>query len=183
LTRVGRRQALALGRRLKNIPFEEVYTSPLLRTVQTARIAIGLKNIEPTIDVRLIETNHGVWEGMHKDEVARRWPTMYALWQTRPSRVEFAGGESFLETQRRVLLWWRDYTIAPKDVLVVAHDNIVRILIAHVLRIPLDHMWGFRILPASLSTITIEKESAFLEGLNDINHLQGIQGSLAKHAL
>jgi broad specificity phosphatase PhoE len=48
--------------RRKNISFEHVYSSPLIRAIETGRIAAGTDDI--TIDDRLIEMDYGPYEGM-----------------------------------------------------------------------------------------------------------------------
>jgi broad specificity phosphatase PhoE len=46
----------------KNISFERVYSSPLVRAIETGRISAGTDDI--TIDDRLIEMDYGPYEGM-----------------------------------------------------------------------------------------------------------------------
>ena len=61
LNEEGVRQVHAAAEMLKGIPFSHVFTSPLVRAVQTARIAVPEK--EPVIDDRLIEMDYGPYEG------------------------------------------------------------------------------------------------------------------------
>ena len=64
LNDTGRRQAEELGARLasQGIRFSRVYTSPLQRAVETARLIAP--NAEPLFDERLIEMDYGPYEGM-----------------------------------------------------------------------------------------------------------------------
>ncbi|MBQ9061557.1 MAG: histidine phosphatase family protein [Eubacterium sp.] len=64
LNEVGRQQAEAAGEMLKaaGISFDKVYTSPLIRAVQTAEIIAG--DVPLTVDDRLIEMDYGPYEGM-----------------------------------------------------------------------------------------------------------------------
>ena len=63
LNEAGKQQAKAAGEMLKaaGISFDKVYTSPLIRAVQTAEIIAG--DIPLTADDRLIEMDYGPYEG------------------------------------------------------------------------------------------------------------------------
>ncbi|MBR3555065.1 MAG: histidine phosphatase family protein [Oscillospiraceae bacterium] len=62
LNETGIRQAREAAQRLKGVVFRRVYSSPLQRAVQTARLlAPGLP---VTVDERLIEMDYGPYEGM-----------------------------------------------------------------------------------------------------------------------
>lgn len=56
-------QARNASYRLREIPFSAVYSSPLMRAVQTAEILAP--GVRPVIDGRLIEMDAGPYEGMY----------------------------------------------------------------------------------------------------------------------
>ena len=58
---IGRAQACSAAESLRDIRFDRVYTSPLIRAIQTAKIIAP--HIEPVIDDRLIEMDYGPYEG------------------------------------------------------------------------------------------------------------------------
>ena len=64
-------QAEALARRLKGIPIQRIYTSPLLRAVETSQILAGWLKVEFEITPALREFDCGIMEG-HADELLRR---------------------------------------------------------------------------------------------------------------
>ena len=61
LNDAGIAQAQEAAAKLQGIRFSKVYTSPLKRAVQTARIVVP--DLEPVIDERLIEMDYGPYEG------------------------------------------------------------------------------------------------------------------------
>ncbi len=65
LDETGVEQAQLLGEQLRSqgIVFDRVISSPLLRAVQTARLAAG-ENVQIETDERLIEMDYGPYEGM-----------------------------------------------------------------------------------------------------------------------
>lgn len=62
----GIKQALSLKEKFKDIKFDKVFSSPLKRAIQTAKIITGNNII---IDKRLIERNKGLLEGKIKKEI------------------------------------------------------------------------------------------------------------------
>ncbi len=64
LNETGRAQARAVGElfRQQGVRFDRVYSSPLIRAVETARLAAG-EAAEITVDERLIEMDYGPYEG------------------------------------------------------------------------------------------------------------------------
>ena len=64
LNEAGRQQALALCNRLRTakVSFDKVYSSPLIRAIQTAEILA--EDVPIVTDMRLIEMDYGPYEGM-----------------------------------------------------------------------------------------------------------------------
>lgn len=61
LNDAGIAQAQKAAEGLKDIPFGHVFTSPLRRAIQTAKIIVP--DIQPIVDERLIEMDYGPYEG------------------------------------------------------------------------------------------------------------------------
>ena len=84
-----------------------------------------------------------------------------------------------MQTKIRVLDWWAKIENSQQDILIVSHDNILRIIIANVLKMRLDDIWQFRLHPAAITVIENNK----LICLNDKNYLIGLEADLSVHAL
>ena len=110
LTEKGRQQAAALAARLKDIRFARLYSSPLLRAIQTAEIlARELRpDLEGLGDLRgleiadaLREFDCGILEAQslppHLDDYVR----LFRDWQAGKWDRRFEGGESLLDIQAR----------------------------------------------------------------------------------
>ncbi len=61
----GRALAGNLGRELENVPFDRIYSSPLIRAYETACLIRGYRNIPILRDERLREISFGSLEGSH----------------------------------------------------------------------------------------------------------------------
>jgi len=184
LSKLGKKQAKALACRFKNQIIDRVVVSPLKRTMETAQGVAKLYGLKVVEERRIIETNHGKWEGNKKELIAKLWSETYKVWLTKPSKARFPGGETFLQTKTRVIRWWKEEAIAyGGTTLVVTHDNTARIIIAQVLGLGLDTIWRFQLHPAATTLIEIVDNKANLVCLNDMSHLANLQADIANHAI
>ena len=139
----GIRQAQALHEHLKHIPFNQVFTSPLQRAVQTAVLVSGISP-ESLIRIEAFkEINLGAWEGLTIDEVRDRFPGAY---EQRGQDLECfrpQGGESFADLSARcypALLTLAN--IYPGPLLVVAHAGVNRVLLSRMQQRPLQQLFN-----------------------------------------
>ncbi|MED5101462.1 histidine phosphatase family protein [Niallia circulans] len=79
LTEKGKKNAVLLGERLKEIEFAAIYTSPSKRTVATANLIKGDRQIPIIFDDHLKEINMGKWEGKKAEYLKDSYPEAFAL--------------------------------------------------------------------------------------------------------
>lgn len=124
LTEVGRLQAKEASLKLKDIPFDKVYVSPLKRAIDTARILTNDK-YDLCTDKRIEEINFGIFEGMHRDTKEFQ-QTKYNL------GVHYKDGETFLQVVHRVYCFLDDLKQSSYDnVLVVCHGGVIRAIYSY----------------------------------------------------
>ena len=128
LNDAGRAQARALAERLRDVPFDAVYSSDLLRARETAEIVAAPHGVEVVIEPGLREVNVGAWSGLTRAEVEARFP-----------HGERPGGETRDEHTARVLAAAERLARAhPHDrILLVSHGGTMRALRTHVSDEPL----------------------------------------------
>src|SRR3954468_6809838 len=90
----GRRQAASLGVRLARQNISAIYSSPLERALETARIVGSHCGLDPVPRDALREIGHGRWEGMRRADVERQFPEEFASWEADPFTFAPEGGES-----------------------------------------------------------------------------------------
>ncbi|MCY2959536.1 MAG: histidine phosphatase family protein [Planctomycetota bacterium] len=131
----GRRQVSLLGERLADDPIRAVYTSPLSRTLETAKILAAPHALEPIQRDGLREISHGRWEGLTRREVEERFPGEYPAWEADPFTFAPVGGESGLAVLARALPVLREIVLAhaEQNVLVVSHKATLRLVISSLL--------------------------------------------------
>ncbi len=183
----GRRQAASLAERLKNEKLEAIYTSPLARTRETARILAAPHGLEPIAEPSLREIDYGRWEGLRRDEVERDFEAEYAIWQEDPFTIAPQGGESGLNALDRILPVVRRIveTHRHRSVVVVSHKGANRLVISSLLgfdvrsyRDRLDQS------PAALNILDFMNEvRPRLRLFNDVSHYEGIPARVLSHRL
>jgi broad specificity phosphatase PhoE len=194
----GRRQAEALGRRLANVAFDRIITSPLFRARETAELVV--RGIPAEADPRLREMDYGAWEGRTAESIPATDRALRREWEAAPDTIRCPGGESgedvavrvraflaeLLEEQRtwHAKASFRAATsgvmeAAPeRRVLAVGHATTNRILVSVALGTDLrGYRRRFEQGQANLTVLRWESsgapEAATLLLLNDLAHLRG----------
>lgn len=131
----GRWQAARLGERLAQQNITAVYSSPLARALDTARIVAGHCGLEPIIRDNLREIGHGHWEGMKREDVEREFGDEYTAWEADPFTFAPAGGESGVAVLARALPVIREIVTAHTggQILVVSHKATLRLVLSSLL--------------------------------------------------
>jgi broad specificity phosphatase PhoE len=137
LSAQGRTQAEGLGLRLRDEGIAAVYSSPLSRAMDTARIVSNGWAATPISIDGLREISHGHWEGLQRKEVEARFAAEYAMWEQDPFTCAPSGGESGVAVLARALPALKtiinDHPGA--KILVVSHKATIRLLLCSLLGI------------------------------------------------
>ena len=189
LSEEGHEQAQALGRSLKDVSIQAIYSSPLQRAAATTASLLetqGGQTTDPVFDDGLLEVDLEPWSGQTIDELMQGSTEAYKIWKQRPMELELQrrDGSSYkplpelMEQARAFIstLLERHPATGNDTVLVVAHNAILRCLMLVLLGEP-DH--GFRRLRVdntSLSVFNIRQgdnaPQVQIECLNSTTHLQ-----------
>lgn len=167
LTDTGREQARLLGQRLAGHAFDLVFTSPLSRAAETARLA-GITP-EPVTDDDLREWDYGAFEGRTTADIRQELPG-WTIW-----KGPWRGGETVDDIGARadrVVARLRALE-AGGDVAVFAHGHLLRVLAARWLGMPASAGGRFELATATVSTLGWERENATIELWNEACHLRG----------
>jgi alpha-ribazole phosphatase/probable phosphoglycerate mutase len=132
----GQAQMARAAEYLKAEHIAAIYTSPLSRALESARIMAGGLPVEVIPDLR--EIDFGDFEGLAYDEIAARYPELYRQWMETPTEVRFPNGETFSEMRVRVLRAFDAIRRerAGQTAVIVSHAGVNRILIAWALEMP-----------------------------------------------
>ena len=133
LTERGRRQAQAVGEKLKPYLLDKAYISTLIWAEQTLRIILltaGKHLVLVVANAALNERDYGDLQGCDKEEVAREVGEAQVMQWRRSYDVAPPGGESLKDTIDRAWPYFAATVLVDLksglDVLVVAHGNSLR---------------------------------------------------------
>ena len=131
----GRWQAARLGERLSQQNITAIYSSPLSRALDTARIVASHCRLDPLVRDGLREMSHGHWEGMKRESVERQFRPEYSAWEADPFTFAPEGGESGLTVLARALPIVREVIAAHSggQVLIVSHKATLRLILSSLL--------------------------------------------------
>jgi probable phosphoglycerate mutase len=131
----GRWQAARLGERLAQQNITAIYSSPLSRALETARIIADHCHIPPVTRDELREIGHGRWEGLTREDVEEQFGAEYATWNADPFTFAPSGGESGVAVLARALPVIREMVTAHLggQVLVVSHKATLRLVLSSLL--------------------------------------------------
>jgi probable phosphomutase (TIGR03848 family) len=175
LSEQGRAQAAALAQRLAEVPLTAVYSSPLERTLETARPLAEAHGLQVQVRERLGETRFGEWTGRSLDELKKEelWPVI----QVYPAGARFPGGESMREVQARFVAELeaiRD-DHAEETVAIVSHSDPIKMATAYHLGLPLDLFQRLVISPASVTAFSFGRFGPRLVVMNHIEALPSFE--------
>ncbi len=168
---VGREQARTVARRLAEVRFQAILTSPLERCRETAEIVAKRRRSDLPIhtEVDLAEARYGDWTGQSLEVLAK--DPLWEQVQHHPSGVTFPGGESMALVQTRAIgairRWNRRLGDAATYV-AVSHGDVIKAILADALGMHLDLFQRIQIDPCSISVIRYTPGRAFVARVNDI---------------
>jgi broad specificity phosphatase PhoE len=220
LSDAGRRQAELAGARLARplaspaLPVPggrplEIVHSPLQRTTATAQAVAEAIRAEAEAngedasglvvrpDAGILEIGQGEWEGVHQDEIARRWPDILAGWRRRPWEVWAPGGESLADVQERVRpalaaaleRIGRDHPRGTLDrsqvqgypgvsvhqdqpwSILVGHDGVFKVVMLTLFGLPMTHFWMFTMALTGITVIDFRAGRPLVRAANLTEHL------------
>lgn len=137
LNEMGRRQAEALAAHYASHEFNAIYSSTLLRALETARAVAAVHKHAPLVSLNdLEEMSWGSYEGLNVTAKMREdFNQMREEWRQGNLDFALAGGESARDVQQRAVSAL-DYIVQKHQgqrVMVVAHGRFLRILLATIL--------------------------------------------------
>ena len=124
----GELQSKQLGEKLKDIHFEAVFSSDLIRAIRTAEIIILEKKLAVVTTKTLRERLFGRFEGKHIDELRKILGELIFFSKERQKKLDLNDIENDEEVMGRFIPFIREVAIAykGKNVLMVSHGGLMR---------------------------------------------------------
>ena len=130
INKVGKEQAKLLAKELKGTSFDVVYSSPILRAMQTARVLASKHTIITCKDLR--ELDRPKHEGLFSHQIKKLIPDIEAQWAC--DGIDWRsplGGETLREYQTRSVKAFKDIIEKNngKRILVVTHGGPLKAIV------------------------------------------------------
>jgi len=145
LTEHGREQARGAGERLRHAGVDAIYSSPLGRAVDTARLIGEVTGAPVTVDERLIEVGYGPLEGLEREDARERFGSLYQGWREDPMGSPLPGAEPLPEALDRARSATSEAIAAARCPVIVGHQGILRLVLAALGRIEPDDYFETRL--------------------------------------
>lgn len=175
LNDTGFAQATRVGKRLRQHHFAAIYSSDLLRAVQTAN-AIAHHHQQPVNELAgFREIDVGLWEHLTVAEITAQFPSNFAAYRTTPGRAIYTGGESYAQMQIRAMQAL-DTVMHRHDshdsICVVCHGGTIRAIVCAVLNLDIDNYTQMWIDNCAITTVIQQHGKLRLGNLNDNAHAE-----------
>ncbi len=174
LSPLGEEQARRLGTRLKDMVFDSVYASDLVRTQQTARYALNQNEQKINIESDLSEICFGIWEGESIDELIANEPEQMQTFYENPDKFELEGMEKLETFVQRVVTKFEEIVDRHKggNILIVVHGGVINALKYNYIHKDLNKFWKSEpyVKPTSLAILSADDSGIVFEQLPDASH-------------
>ena len=147
LNEKGRALAIETGRNLQGVLFNRIYSSPLIRAYDTARLICGTRNIPIIRDERLKELNFGVNEGKNfKELLADKSDPFHYFFECPALYRAPEKGETLEHICERGAEFMKEVIEPQKDelerIMIVAHGAMNKAIMCHVKQHGIDQYWS-----------------------------------------
>lgn len=173
LNEMGRRQVNRLARALAEEDIAAVYSSDLLRALETAQ-AVPRACGDPIVtDVGLRERGFGEFEGLTYAEINARWPGMGERWRRRDPTFGAPGGETLNEFHARAIATaTRLSALHPgQTIALVSHGGVMDCLYRAATHVALDAARSWQLGNAAINRLLYTPQGFTLVGWSDTSHL------------
>jgi probable phosphoglycerate mutase len=166
LNEIGRQRAQELAVALSEQPIAAVYSSPLLRTMETAEPLADRLHLNLKVEPGVIQVDYGDWESrpfweLEQDPTWRKFITS--------PEGQIPGGENVnqvIDRSSAALLTIADRHEKDEMVAVVTHGSIIRFVVGYFLGMPSGNSNRLKVYPGSVTVLRTGGPLAVLVSLN-----------------
>ena len=173
LNATGQAQAISAAVAVsRDTPFV-LYSSPVVRTIQTAEAIASESSVDLTPMPGLEEIDAGDLEGLTGTHLQERYPDVMRVWRSNPASAMMPNGESLGDVQERA--WAAINDIAQRHdndtVVVVTHNFPIQAILCKALGMPLNNFRQLRVDLGSITRMRVQNSVFALLTLNETWHL------------
>lgn len=174
LTEKGKRYAKFLGEKLKSTNFEQIISSPSIRTLETAEYIRGDRDIPIMKDSRIMEMDMGSWQGKTIQEIKEMHPLEYDCFMSRPTEYVHEGAELFSDIYDRAKSFIHELQEKHDkgNILIVTHGLFIQTLYVIFKKMDLNDFWKEETVDGtSLTVIKLDQDEIEWVLKGDMSHV------------
>lgn len=155
---------------LIDLNWDIIISSPLRRCVNFAK---SLVHQQTQLEIRkeLQEIHFGAWDGKTTQQIMKEDAALIQQYWSNPEKVMPPDGENMIDFERRIVAVWQQIVkqYQAHKILMIIHGGTIRIILKHVLNLPVSSLFKIEVPHGCLSVVRI-------------NYFQGkLNISLASH--
>ena len=136
---------------------EHIASSPMQRCRHFAEELSNKQQTELMMLNDMREMDFGHWENLGFAQLETEYGTLLQQFWLSPVGIQPPGGEAFDAFANRVINCWTTWikTDVGNRRLLVAHGGVIRVLLAHILALPMSSLWRLDLPYASWSRVSL----------------------------
>lgn len=176
LNETGRAQALAMAFNAAHQRFAAIYSSDLVRAVETAQALAQREDQEVKLLPQLRERHYGLFQGITAEQGAALHPAAYAHYVARDPDYDFETGESLRRFAERVAdgIDWLVRHYSGQTIAAVSHSGVLDVVYRRATGRPLSTPRDFVIPNCALNWFHFDSQGWHLEAWADRHHLHEV---------
>lgn len=177
LTKKGFKQANLLGKKLKKYNIEKIYSSDMVRAIQTSEEINKYLKVDIKAEHEFREIDMGEYTGKGLKYVQKNYPDFFKEFSNHTSDVAYPNGECGGDVWKRSEKVIEDIINSGlENVAIVAHGGMIRVLISGFLELNQERRFFFG-LPLENCSITLVKydnknKKFYIHYFNNYSHLE-----------
>ncbi|OPZ84805.1 MAG: Phosphoserine phosphatase 1 [Firmicutes bacterium ADurb.Bin419] len=161
-------QVHLLRDRLKDTKIDGIFSSPLKRAMETAKIINENFKLDIKYSDGLKERNFGIWDDLTHKDLTNRYPSEYNEWVEDWIKYRIRDGESAEDAYDRTAAFIKEVIKSGIEgsLMIVTHLGTIRFILAYLLGVGIENSWRFRVGNASITRVEIKDGYSVLTLLN-----------------
>lgn len=153
-----RQMRSAIGK--KDYPWDLIVSSPLQRCLAFAQELSEASGLQLEVEDRLKEIGFGIWQGKTHEEITRYDPGVLQRFYRDPSTYRPDGGEGLADFRNRIVEALKEILEkhAGKHILMVCHAGTIRMVLGHILEIPLSNLFRIKVANAGITRVEFAEQ-------------------------
>jgi len=144
----------------EHCPWNAIVSSTLSRCAAFASELAQRHALPLEFDARLMEIGFGEWEGRTAEQVTAQDPALLRRFWLDPLNNVPPGAELLTAFRDRVIPAWDEILArhSGKHILIVGHAGVIRMVVRHVLDMPLQRVFRLAVPNAGITRIRVESD-------------------------